>query len=198
MSQQGTRHGRPRDVYVPVVMDWLQLVGAQYDIEPEEVHHRFRVADSMKPVRNHFAFWFESSAQEIPARAGDNSSADGNDADIVLYNTYMRTLVVECCAEEGMSILEGLCASVEHPTVSEVFVSGECNLVIVDVLDISDETEDTDSRTDWKYTSRFRVRVNTQFELTRANHIVDQITLTGKLINDLDEELDISVTAPPA
>lgn len=193
-----TRQGRPKDMFVPVVKDWLQFVGAEHNIEAEEVHHRFRPASTLKPVRDHFVFWFASSGQEMNSRSGDKSTKSGNDSIVSLYKTYMRTLVVQCMSEDGMAILESLWASDEHPGVVDVLSSGDCGLALVGLGGIEDITEQTETRVDWGYEARFSVRVNGEFTKTRTDHVVDTITISGELINDEGGTIDLDVTAPPA
>lgn len=160
------------------IRDWLLLVGAEYSVR--EAHYIKRPDDSLKPVRNWFTYRFDSSV----ATGGVHdlsTDAGSNVADMEFSQTFERLLTISCHGSaDGLEIIEALLVSAYHPAVNDIIDAAR--LVIVDIPDaIANETVDDETDIDYVYTAQFRIRKNTSFALSRADHIWDNYNVGGTL-----------------
>jgi hypothetical protein len=192
---------------IDTAREWLRLVASEHNIQDNEVHHIYRPDDPLKPIRPYVIFSFERSNQENRRAYSETTASGSYDADICLTMPFVRSLVVECWAEWGMDYLEALVASVEHPAAQDILTHGrdgdgnaEANaddasrLVVIDAGDIENPTTWDETKIDHRYTVAFRVRGHTAFEQTRTNHRLETYTMTGELIPDEGDPIEITIT----
>jgi len=186
------------------IRDWLLLVGAQYNIH--EAHFNRRPDDKTKARRPHFVYWFDSSEDGVEsARSIDCTAAgSGNDADMLFIRPMMRKLVILCVDHaDGMDVIEAVYVSVEHPAVQDVLNKGSdghngtddaSRVAIVSVESMANATEHDETDTDYIYELRLNVRRHAPFALTREDHIIDGVTITGTVTSDSGDTSTLTVT----
>lgn len=185
-----------------IVRDWLLLVGDQYGIR--EAHQDRRRGDQGKHPRPHFIFRFSDSTGQQGTAQNLTTASGTHGAIVEHYKQFTRTLEIECWTPmrrdvgseiDGMRVLEAVQISIEHPAVQEVLQSEAANRITVSdaLLPMTNITEQDESFITRGYVLTMTVRINTHFGLLRTDHRVDDYTLTGDLITDEGDTIEVSV-----
>jgi len=172
---------------------WLLWVGVEYGVR--EAHRYFR--SKRKPPADHCVYYSITSTP-TGEHAVKTTSDTKNDTAIT-YNKKFRTVVkVDCYDENGMLILQSLDASTSDPRVREIFGNSVSCLgqfdSIVDVTEY-DETHNEPAK-NAHYTAQFQFIEMVSFTKTRTNHVFDDFELTGTVVDDNDDEYEITITGP--
>ena len=182
----------PSSAVLLAIRDWLLLVGDQYSIR--EAHHGRRPDDSLRPDwRNeYFVYRWADSNTDTSNPIRETTASGSSDANIKLEKSFERNLIVDVYAEDGISVLESLYLSPDHPTVRAILKAQR--LAIVGMSSIENTTESDESNIFHRYSLTVTVRYWNHFTLLRTDHQFDDYEITGEINRDVGDPIDITIT----